>query len=661
MADDFINLTASTSTIIALIAIEQYTNPYFLHHSDNTSLVLVSDPLTNENYTSWSRSMLIALTVKNKVGFVDGSIVRPTGDLLHSWIICNNVVISWILNSLSKEISASILFSDSAREIWLDLKERFEKQNRPRIFQLRRDLSNLVQDQLSVSAYFTLLKTLWTELNSYSPSCTFGRCSCGGVKEIIAFQQQEHVMCFLMGLNESFSQLRVQLLLMEPEPTINRVFSLVSQEAQQRAILTSTSPQTLPTALMARSSSSSGFSKSVSNSSSYSRQAFLHTLRYNLLYVSALTADSSVSVLFADNCCILQDKSSSKMIGKAESWHGLYLLSVELYAALTIVVCNSAYHTWHNRLGHPSPKHLFALKNVLHIDSVSKHDSDFPCEIFPLAKQKRLRFESHNNISVYSFDLIHCDVWGPFSSLSHASCNATDLFSDIVLPRAAAYSGISVYEPTVSNSIGMTDPLMPPSFDVDSIGSPIVVGSDSSGVNILHTDGVVDVVDTPFVAHDGATSDFVHDVSSDNVDTLISVRASVVAPRRSSRPTRKPSYLQDYHCGLIKSNVSPVSSVQYLLHKHLVYDWLCSNYRGFVLNVSATYEPQFYHQAVSFSHWRDAMRDELQAMESNYTWSVVPLTSGQHSIGCKWVYKIKYKSDGTIDRYKARLVAKGYT
>ena len=48
-------------------------------------------------------------------------------------------------------------------------------------------------------------------------------------------------------------------------------------------------------------------------------------------------------------------------------------------------------------------------------------------------------------------------------------------------------------------------------------------------------------------------------------------------------------------------------------------------------------------------------------MEANHTWSVVSLLLGKHSIGCKWVYKIKYHSNGTIDRYKARLVAKGYT
>ncbi|KAI5334321.1 hypothetical protein L3X38_024454 [Prunus dulcis] len=55
------------------------------------------------------------------------------------------------------------------------------------------------------------------------------------------------------------------------------------------------------------------------------------------------------------------------------------------------------------------------------------------------------------------------------------------------------------------------------------------------------------------------------------------------------------------------------------------------------------------------------MNAELKALQHNNTWSMVPLTASHKLIKCKWVYKIKYKSDGTIELYKARLVAKGYT
>lgn len=55
------------------------------------------------------------------------------------------------------------------------------------------------------------------------------------------------------------------------------------------------------------------------------------------------------------------------------------------------------------------------------------------------------------------------------------------------------------------------------------------------------------------------------------------------------------------------------------------------------------------------------MNKELEALHHNKTWVVTDLPPGKKPIGCKWVFKIKYKSDGTIERHKARLVAKGYT
>ncbi|CAN1753275.1 Retrovirus-related Pol polyprotein from transposon TNT 1-94 [Linum perenne] len=142
--------------------------------------------------------------------------------------------------------------------------------------------------------------------------------------------------------------------------------------------------------------------------------------------------------------------------------------------------------------------------------------------------------------------------------------------------------------------------------------------------------------------------------------------------RKTSRQHKPPRYLQDYHCDLLvqsggtedASNACSAmakGSVSHPLSNVLCYDNLYDPYKKFVLSITSLQEPQNYADAVKESRWRDAMKAELEALKLNETWSLVELPPGKKAIGNKWVYRIKYKSDGRIERFKARLVAKGYT
>jgi len=129
----------------------------------------------------------------------------------------------------------------------------------------------------------------------------------------------------------------------------------------------------------------------------------------------------------------------------------------------------------------------------------------------------------------------------------------------------------------------------------------------------------------------------------------------------------KPSYLQNYHYQLafssssLSSSIAKDSGIPYSLSSFLSFDKLSPSYKHFCLSISSQSDLQLYHQAVKSAHWRDAMTAEISALEANKTWIVTDLPSNKQPIGCKWVYKIKYKANGSIERYKARPVAKGYT
>lgn len=87
--------SSAWSVPIGLSAVDEQSSPY-LHHFDNPGLLLVSQPLTGDNYPSWNRAMKIALSGKNKLDFIDDSIIKPSEfDLIltNAWKRNNNIVI----------------------------------------------------------------------------------------------------------------------------------------------------------------------------------------------------------------------------------------------------------------------------------------------------------------------------------------------------------------------------------------------------------------------------------------------------------------------------------------------------------------------------------------------------------------------------------------
>lgn len=61
----------------------------------------------------------------------------------------------------------------------------------------------------------------------------------------------------------------------------------------------------------------------------------------------------------------------------------------------------------------------------------------------------------------------------------------------------------------------------------------------------------------------------------------------------------------------------------------------------FSANVSLVKEPQTYKQARKDPKWIDAMNAEIEALETNNTWSLIPLSDGKHPVGSKWISNVR--------------------
>jgi hypothetical protein len=77
--------------------------------------------------------------------------------------------------------------------------------------------------------------------------------------------------------------------------------------------------------------------------------------------------------------------------------------------------------------------------------------------------------------------------------------------------------------------------------------------------------------------------------------------------------------------------------------------------------ISNFIEPMSFDEQNEHDEWRNAMEEEYEYIMKNNTCELTELPKHMKPIGCKWIYKPKFKSDGSIDKYKARLVAKGYS
>ncbi|CAI9786368.1 unnamed protein product [Fraxinus pennsylvanica] len=115
------------------------------------------------------------------------------------------------------------MYNDSTREIWIELRDRYNQGNSTRVYELKKLIASISQENGSISSYFNRFKGLWEELDNYRPDINS-----------TCYKQEDHVMQFLMGLDDPFSAVRSQMLLMDPLPSLNKVFALILQDERHK-------------------------------------------------------------------------------------------------------------------------------------------------------------------------------------------------------------------------------------------------------------------------------------------------------------------------------------------------------------------------------------------------------------------------------------------
>ncbi|KAL6312522.1 hypothetical protein AAG906_021215 [Vitis piasezkii] len=390
-----------------IVVVEDSSSPYFLHNGDHPGLNLVSNLLTGANYHTWRRAMLMALTAKNKVGFVDGTISRPMShDLIYgAWNRCNSMISSWIINVVSREIADSLLYLDSACDIWRDLNDRF---NQGQILMMdplpaiNKVFSLVIQEERHRTVGYSYSGSHNSDPMTFGSNSNAPAGSSGGSKT-----RRDRITCSYCGFQGHTKDKCYKLVGYPPGWKFKNKGPNSSLMANNSKSLT----------LLLDFHENSSTRPSMSNFAT-SKCVVCAYFRYNLLSVSAFTDTLSLSMVFTPDACIIQEPSRGKMIGKGSRKGQLYQLDFDSFVADKAFVAASRIPTsnilslWHSRLGHPSFSRLKGLQSVLDFDS--SFDLT-PCNVCPLAKQRCLPYISLNKRCSSTFDLLHLDIWGPFS------------------------------------------------------------------------------------------------------------------------------------------------------------------------------------------------------------------------------------------------------
>ncbi|KAL0375663.1 UNVERIFIED_CONTAM: Retrovirus-related Pol polyprotein from transposon RE2 [Sesamum calycinum] len=291
------------------------------------------------------------------------------------------------------------------------------------------------------------------------------------------------------------------------------------------------------------------------------------------------------------------------MIGTGHERGGLYFLDTTPPVDARALSASVSPLQWHSRLGHPS---LPTLQKILPIDSAR-----LECESCELGKHHHASFPPRvEKRSSSPFTLVHSDIWGP--------C------------RFESLRGFRYFITFVDDYSRMTW---------------VYLLKDRSQVPTIITSFYNEIF-TQFSVH-------IRILRTDNALEFVQKSVSDFSP---GNPSATPA--NDLPIALRKGKRSCTA---HPLANSLSFQNLSPNYRAFSVSLSSVSIPNTYCEALRHPAWKMAMDDEMYALISRGTWELVEVPPNADIVACRWVFTLKFRADGTLERYKAHLVAKGFT
>ncbi|XP_076933580.1 uncharacterized protein LOC143599538 [Bidens hawaiensis] len=192
--------------------------------------------------------LLFPLRPKNKLGLINNTVPMPANQThLAFWQSCNDMVISWILNTLNHYIRDSVLYAETTQTLWNELNSRYGQASGARVYQLQKNLFQISQGSSDIATYFAKMKSYWDELNAVN---SISSCTRGAAHAFAKREEDQRLIQFLVGLNPNYDMIRSNILMMQPLPSIDHAYGILIQVEIQREIHTTATDFTTSSASM---------------------------------------------------------------------------------------------------------------------------------------------------------------------------------------------------------------------------------------------------------------------------------------------------------------------------------------------------------------------------------------------------------------------------
>ena len=175
----------------------------------------------------------MALGGRAKLGFINGVIKAHeiSSPNYEAWLCKDQLVMSWLLNSMERKIAEIFSYSNSSQHLWNQVKEMYGNQNNlARVFQLKRDVAALQQENKSFVQHLGNLTTMWNELDIYRPHTTYATV-------LLKRAEEDKIFQLLASLSSEYEDLRSHILMTSELPSFSSVCDTIQRKEVRRQVM----------------------------------------------------------------------------------------------------------------------------------------------------------------------------------------------------------------------------------------------------------------------------------------------------------------------------------------------------------------------------------------------------------------------------------------